>query len=275
MSYSLAQRNHYRKKITGFKRKRNATGHYSQYPYPKRIKLIGKTAALREKLRKKKKMPRRYRKKSRGKKRRLRIITRTVRSPNHVMPDVLRCRMVCWEQASNFTGLTQKELTINANNIFQPLAFSTGTQPMGYDQLSVLFQRYKVFGTKVTVRMAHDLTEPVRCCMYASHSSSPITSFERAVTQPFSINWLMSQDIDKDIRSYYMRTAKIFGQKIAFYNGFAGAVGGAPTHKWYIHIVFGTADATTDLGANNVYIQVRVTQYVRWDERISLPASTG
>lgn len=38
------------------------------------------------------------------------------------------------------------------NDLFDPNVTGTGHQPMGFDQLAVLYNRYRVFGSKVTLR---------------------------------------------------------------------------------------------------------------------------
>lgn len=39
-----------------------------------------------------------------------------------------------------------------ANSLFDPNSSGVGTQPMGLDQLAVLYSRYRVFGSKITLR---------------------------------------------------------------------------------------------------------------------------
>lgn len=54
--------------------------------------------------------------------------------------------------ADNLTGLTGTEIPYRLNSLFDPYFLAGGHQPLGYDQLTPLYSRYKVF--KVDIQVA-------------------------------------------------------------------------------------------------------------------------
>jgi len=53
--------------------------------------------------------------------------------------------------ADNLTGLTGTEIPYRLNSLFDPYFLTGGHQPLGYDQLTPLYQRYKVYKVEVQV----------------------------------------------------------------------------------------------------------------------------
>lgn len=55
-------------------------------------------------------------------------------------------------QADNLTGLTGSEVPYRLNSLFDPYFLAGGHQPLGFDQLTPMYSRYKVF--KVDIQVA-------------------------------------------------------------------------------------------------------------------------
>lgn len=78
-------------------------------------------------------------------------------SYRHVVPARLYTKMRYVDNftvsADNLTGLTGTEIPYRLNSLFDPYFNAGGHQPLGYDQITPLYSRYKVFKVDIQIAM--------------------------------------------------------------------------------------------------------------------------
>lgn len=78
-------------------------------------------------------------------------------SVRHVVPARLYTKMRYVDNfqvtADNLTGLTGSEIPYRLNSLFDPYFNAGGHQPLGFDQMTPLYQRYKVFKVDIQISM--------------------------------------------------------------------------------------------------------------------------
>lgn len=83
-----------------------------------------------------------------------RIPAMTIR---HVVPARLYTKMRYVDNfqltADNLTGLTGTEIAYRLNSLFDPYFAAGGHQPLGFDQITPLYQRYKVYKVDIQIGM--------------------------------------------------------------------------------------------------------------------------
>lgn len=62
------------------------------------------------------------------------------------------------------TGILET-IVFSANNLFDPEVAAGGHQPMGFDQMALLYQRYLVLGSKISINVADNASTHQTPCM--------------------------------------------------------------------------------------------------------------
>lgn len=70
---------------------------------------------------------------------------------------------------------------IRANSIFNPDATGTGHQPLGRDQLAVLYGRYRVHGMRYKITLTGSSSKLTMCVLSVGRTSTPETNFNTAI----------------------------------------------------------------------------------------------
>lgn len=153
--------------------------------------------------------------------------------------------------------------SFRGNSVYDPDFSGGGTTAFTYSQLSLIYNRYRVLGSRIVVEITNYGTVPLRCAIVASITNTPPTASllpgQRHVAQGMigttgTVGW-------KHVAS--ARTARIFGvpeKQVLAEDDFAGLVGGNPNNVWYWHLVFFNPGAAA--GACNV--SVRIEYDVAW-----------
>lgn len=76
----------------------------------------------------------------------------------------------------NLTGGTPADYQFRLNSLFDPNLTGTGHQPYGFDQLTVLYNRYRVFKTKYVIKMISGTTGNFETTIVCNNSATSITT---------------------------------------------------------------------------------------------------
>jgi hypothetical protein len=140
------------------------------------------------------------------------------------------------------------------NGAFDPDITGVGAQPLGYDQWSSFYLRYRVLASSIEVNLATpDITTNdqgiVRAVVTPSNTSTTFTNLSAAAAQPYAKQRLLNGVSGgvgpfAPIRSS-METDLIMGvtkQSVMSEENYGAAVSANPAELWYWHISLATAD---------------------------------
>lgn len=193
------------------------------------------------------------------------------------LPDRLKIRLPYYENIK-WSGNTDAFYDWNINSIWDPNRSGTGHQPLGFDQWTTLFNRYRVMGCKV-VFTATNLTDvPVRVGYIADNQATgsvylgSLAKFE----QPHMKSMVLgAKDGAASTKSFscYFSPARIVGSPMYRYmadNQYQAQVQSNPSEIIVGHVVGQSLDGTTPL---NVIWDVRMIYYVEFFDRYNLNLS--
>jgi len=151
------------------------------------------------------------------------------------------------------TGAASTAYVYSANGLFDPNITSTGHQPMGFDQLMLLYEHYTVTSAKITVSCNNESTESAFWGIAFFPDSSVETNPQKLVENGMlkrswtsakadhnAQGWLTHQAVIKNINGV---SRNIVGDDL-----YRGASDSNPTEQTYFHI-FGYNSANTNATA--------------------------
>lgn len=147
----------------------------------------------------------------------------------------------------------------NANSLFDPNRTGTGHQPMGFDQLAVLYSRYRVFGSKITCRCfqigtgtAAATQGSVSILSSASNTASSqpdgITERDAGVTRSVGANTPTQQMLSASARTGTPRGET--AAKVRQDPNYEAGIGASPATETYWIVYYNTSDQTTTSTCN-------------------------
>lgn len=229
-------------------------------------------------------MPRRRRFRSRRRFRRVRRRTRRfgrrfkrgsssyARTFAAIVPDRQFVKLRCHNTVS-YSGFPAGGFNVRANSLYDPYGVNT-TQPAGYDQWALLYQRYRVHGCKIRLLCSPNATEtqPFQFVLWPSDNLVALTT-EQAIQQPYA-RWKVCQSKNPDLKqmtlSGYMKTNKISGEprkKSVYDDVYSSFVTGAPGFLWYWRILNEALDTVSNISGEFV---ISLTFYAEFYRRTSL-----
>jgi hypothetical protein len=164
--------------------------------------------------------------------------------------------------------------TYRGNSVYDPDFSGTGSTASSYTQLSALYNRYRVFGSRLEIDAINLGTTPLTVYICASITNTPPTIasggliaarhvFERTVGAAGSGPIFLKHTASA-------RTSKIFGvpeTQVLCEDDFAGLVGGNPNNVWYWHLVVFNPSAAA---AGSMNIKVRINYDTVWSMPLNL-----
>ena len=197
---------------------------------------------------------------------------RTVPTPSQVMPDILRTKLVTWVEDKAQGGVTTKTYSFQANSAFDPDLGLSGSKPNGFNELSDFFIRYKVNACGIEIKTAYTLATPIRLSVYATQSATPLSTHRAIVEQPYSQSLLLAPDVDKGTINMLWSTKKIMGGHFSD-RDYSSVFTSSPVQMWHIHVKLESADGSTLLGTDQVFISFKITQYCEFFQKKALGTS--
>lgn len=162
------------------------------------------------------------------------------------------------------------------NSIYDPDFTGVGGQPLYHDQLALLYQQYKVYGSKIKVSWINNGTSHARLAVTPANTSTAFTDIEQATEQQRATNRHLTVKggaRDMVVISKYASTSNILGFEGKSFDDSAEADFGAnPTEEWYWHLTAesGIPSSTYYL---STYAEVQLTYYIECFEPIVLARS--
>lgn len=168
------------------------------------------------------------------------------------------------------------QYTFRGNSCFDPDYTSGGHQPQYYDQMSLLYTRYRVYGSRIAVA---GINEQVGSALQVTViPSSDITAFTTStypLEHPYAtpMRLLGVGGLMSGVVSTAMGTARILGlrPREILDQDYSAATGSNPSSIWYWQVV------AQNLSAENVMTSLRVTIHYDvefYDRNLTSPSMT-
>lgn len=156
------------------------------------------------------------------------------------------------------------------NSVYDPDQTGTGLQPSGYDQLSLLYTQYRVYGSKIKVELMPGGASGgnyLHFALYPSTNPSTNISTDHAGEQPYAKTLMLG------VNSLSIRTLKNFQSTkrqigmnaIDQELDLSSPVSSNPIKEWYWVLDYGTIDGLTNIA--NGYIKATIEYYVEFFDR--------
>lgn len=191
------------------------------------------------------------------------------------IPDVYSTKLKFAQVNSNVGSLSLAQIYAG-NGIFDPDITGVGLQPKGYDELSILYKRYRVKGSRITVNICNNQTTAMQIVLFPDLEGIAFASPDDALTAPYSKQVFLAQNgagSSSQKIVHYMNTQRITGDRVTddALEGLTGNIGtGAnPTKVWYWQI-FGIDSIGN---TTNVQYSTVIEYYVDFFDRKDLDMS--
>lgn len=188
-----------------------------------------------------------------------------------VCPDVMRARLKYTEQRNlSGSGLSNfNSYVFRGNSIFDPNFSGGGHQPLGHDEWSNFYRRYRVIGAKITVMASSDTAVNMTIGVSALNSSSGPAQGESYQESDYTRTAHMGGDAGNNIAKVelYVPTHKIRGgppNLVRYEEDYAALFGVNPAKQFFFHIWDLSTDGSTTWDVNHtVTIEYYVEMYDR------------
>jgi len=190
-----------------------------------------------------------------------------------VVPDRMLTKMTHHESV-NMTVVSVRAVQVyRGNSCFDPDLTGAGHQPLGFDQWSAFYNKYRVTGSKIVVKVAsYEATEPLFVLVLPMNDNlSPTT--DEAYEYPNVKSKILTGTAAKGTvtLSSYMSTARMKGIKsIQYSEQYSALVSTNPAQEWYWRVIVGSVDR---IGFPAAIMEVSLTYYVEMFDRNNLSAS--
>jgi hypothetical protein len=176
----------------------------------------------------------------------------------------------------NFTlapsGVTADSYVFSGNGCFDPNVTSTGLQPANYDDWSLIYTRYRVWGSKIRYTIAQNGTSSVNVQVVVGprHLSTALTTLN-------SQQGFQAQPYTRFHSTFYtppskgtlsMSTQKFIGMSKAEFEGnddLTSLTTSNPTHQWYWQF---TSAVSAQSGTGNLLLNVVIEYDVEFWDRV-------
>lgn len=165
------------------------------------------------------------------------------------------------------TGGTPQFHRFRANGMYDPNQTGTGHQPMFYDQMNVLYNHWKVIGSKITVQFIPTAatTVPQFVGVIADDDTSSSTDIntlnEQSDTKRRQVAFNNSRPVT--IKHFYS-AKKVYGGSIMGNNRLEGDASADPTEQFYFTIYNCPVDGITAVGVSAL---VTIDYIAVWTEQ--------
>lgn len=166
----------------------------------------------------------------------------------------------------------------SCNNLFDPTTAAGGHQPLGFDQMTPLYDHYTVLGAKCTVRFfssADDVGSGANMCfIYVNDDSTAVLSYDTVMEQQKGrVKALTSGDAKQSCTiSHKWSAKKFFGVKDVRDNSqLKGTTTGGPADQAYF--VIGAQGIAAASNPATIYCNVTIDYITMWTERKSIAQS--
>jgi len=158
--------------------------------------------------------------------------------------------------------------SFRGNSLWDPNLTGSGHQPLFFDQYAAIYQRYKVFASKITVLVTNPTSSPCNMVLQSGTDNYLGSSYSQILEQP-------GAKVTRTIPPTNQMTSKMtnfsttrracgLSRKEVSEENYSALVTGNPNEIWYHNLFFQNAYAI----AINVYITVQITYYAQFYDRL-------
>lgn len=192
-----------------------------------------------------------------------------------IVPDRLRTKLT-YGSVNTFTsaaGVTS-EYVYRGNSCFDPDQAGAGAQPNGFDQLSALYNRYRVYSSRIKyqpINVSSSATTNIVFYSYASRTTTGLATVFDYMGAPYA-KWAAGNANTLGNRTLitHLSTAAVLGLsggQMEADDTLEALVTASPAHQWYW--IIGTYSEATQ--STSAYVSI--DYYVEFTDRIDLNAS--
>lgn len=182
-----------------------------------------------------------------------------------------------YDQLNNTSTLS--DLVVRGNGAYDPLFAVGGLQPMYYDQLTALYERYCVLASEITATFVNQSNVGTgsfqKVGIYAlTDSSGPANLSEATERDNCKYAHLGPANGDQGIITinHYAKTTDVVGKANSeSQDDILSALNIAvPSRQWFWHVFAGTLDGSTN---QSVHVDITVTYYIKFYDRFEVAQS--
>lgn len=161
------------------------------------------------------------------------------------------------------------------NSCYDPDQTGTGGQPLGYDELSALYQKVEVNGSKIKIKAistgSTNATSQHDIAIIPTLEAPSWSAIEDGKANPYAVYAMMGNSNTRPITlSKYLSTKKIFGEVNPNDDNFSHNTAANPTNVWYWYVLAQPIDRTSN---TTVIVDVEIVYYCRFYQRQALALS--
>jgi len=181
-------------------------------------------------------------------------------------PDSLRIVMR-YNQVFTWTGAAAVVQAFRGNSVYDPDRTGTGSQPMYYDQLSSIYNKYVVLGARCTLTVANASGNSVNVNVFPSKDTTFAGAMYDRNQQPRASYGVVSPNSGANNQCFlctYDTLARIYGKvDPEDDDNYGSQVGTNPAQGWNFLMAAQTFDGTTTV----LYSNVTIDYDVLWTNR--------
>lgn len=196
-----------------------------------------------------------------------------------ICPDIMRCTLP-YVRTGQVTGSGIPTIVFRGNGLFDPDVTSVGQQPLGFDQWSAFFRRYRVLAYNVKVYAGNQDTskanDSAMVFISPANTSAVLLDPSQLMEQPLSQKRLLSANggMDRAMFELYVDVAKMRGvprQALRQDDTLSALVTANPAQETFVHL--GGFDVTSILDTINLDFMVEINYYCEFFDRETLVRS--
>lgn len=216
-------------------------------------------------------------KQKKGARRQNRKTKKNIGNGSSPIPQTYKTRLVYFDQ-NTLTGAgasVPASYGYGLNNLFDPDFSGSGTQPLFYDQLSAMYNKYRVYSAKITLTLSNETEETCMCVFVPTIANTPGTNPEVAAMQRMAANVTLGPKSGGNGVKIIRRQvpfSKVWGvdsRAIHSEDDFAALVTGSPNN-----VVYGWVMAR-NIGTTTVIVRytIKITYQVDFHMPLFQPSS--
>jgi len=179
--------------------------------------------------------------------------------------------------SSTGVGASAVVRLLRGNGPFDPEFIIGGSQPVGWDQWSELYNRHCVRGSALTINARKSDTGTGAGIVYCVPNWETVTqaNYEATISNPYCKRQILGSSNSESVPlTNYISTAKIFGlepNQMGSITALCPINTSLPTREWYWDIGLSNLNGTTT--TIDVDLDVEITYYIQFMERKVLSLS--
>jgi len=192
------------------------------------------------------------------------------------MPDIYRARMYWKYRQSITSGAVFAPIVLRGNSVFDPIYALGGTAPYGYNQLSLYYQQYRVWGCKIIVNFFNvGAILPSECAVNCNTLVVPFTTMATMAECEYTkVKQCGGSNSNQRCQiKMWMSTDKVYGNKKgtwAIDDTYKAQIGNNPSNQWFWSIATQCIDSAT---AATVWMDITVIYYTEFFDKYVFPPS--